>query len=105
MVTNAFSSSSASASVSYCPPICLDEVQQHVNDAKDALNDGNVVKAASELDIVRTAVEVYSTRYIYVNVYGHASSSRLTAAAGRDPAVAQRAGRHNSLLRWRLRLT
>ncbi|HKR73668.1 MAG TPA: hypothetical protein VJR94_06110 [Candidatus Nitrosocosmicus sp.] len=57
MVTNAFSSSSASASVSYCPPICLDEVQQHVNDAKDALNDGNVVKAASELDIVSSLLD------------------------------------------------
>ena len=57
MITNAFSSSSASASVSYCPPICLDEVQQHVNDAKDALNDGNVVKAASELDIVSSLLD------------------------------------------------
>ena len=57
MVTNAFSSSSASASVSYCPPICLDEVQQHVNDAKDALNDGNVVKASSELDIVSSLLD------------------------------------------------
>lgn len=57
MVTNAFSSSSVSASVSYCPPICLDEVQQHVNDAKDALNDGNVIKAASELDIVSSLLD------------------------------------------------
>ncbi|WP_148685373.1 hypothetical protein [Candidatus Nitrosocosmicus hydrocola] len=55
MVTSAFSS--ASASVSYCPPICLDEVQQHVNDAKDALNDGNVVKASSELDIVSSLLD------------------------------------------------
>ncbi len=55
MVTSAFSSTSAS--VSYCPPICLDEVQQHVNDAKDALNDGNVVKAASELDIVSSLLD------------------------------------------------
>ena len=57
MITNAFSSSSGSASISYCPPICLDEVQQHVNDAKDALNDGNVVKAASELDIVSSLLD------------------------------------------------
>jgi hypothetical protein len=55
MVTNAFSS--ASASVSYCPPICLDEVQQHVNDAKDALNDGNIVEAASELNIVSSLLD------------------------------------------------
>lgn len=55
MITSAFSS--ASASISYCPPICLDEVQQHVNDAKDALNDGNVVKAASELDIVSSLLD------------------------------------------------
>ena len=55
MVTNAFSS--ASASVSYCPPICLDEVQQHVNDAKDALSDGNVVEATSELDIVSSLLD------------------------------------------------
>ena len=59
MVSNAFSS--ASASVSYCPPICLDEVQQHVNDAKDALNDGNVVKAASELDIVSSLLDQIDT--------------------------------------------
>jgi hypothetical protein len=56
-VTNAFSSSSASASISYCPPICLDEVQQHVNDAKDALKDGKIVEAASELDIVSSLLD------------------------------------------------
>ena len=55
MVTNAFSS--ASASMSYCPPICLDEVQQHVDDARDALNDGNVVEATSELDIVSSLLD------------------------------------------------
>ncbi|HYG00103.1 MAG TPA: hypothetical protein VD815_08420 [Candidatus Saccharimonadales bacterium] len=55
MVTDAFTS--ASASVSYCPPICLDEVQQHVNDAKDALNDGKIVEAASELDIVSSLLD------------------------------------------------
>ncbi len=55
MVTNAFSS--ASASVSYCPPICLDEVQQHVDNAKDALNDGNVIEATSELDIVSSLLD------------------------------------------------
>ncbi|HSA75731.1 MAG TPA: hypothetical protein VLE21_06040 [Candidatus Nitrosocosmicus sp.] len=55
MVTSAFSS--AAASVSYCPPICLDEVQQHVNNAKDALNDGNVIEAASELDIVSSLLD------------------------------------------------
>ncbi len=55
MVTNAFSS--AFASVSYCPPICLDEVQQHVDDARDALNDGNVVEATSELDIVNSLLD------------------------------------------------
>lgn len=57
IVTNAFSSSSASASISYCPPICLDEVQQHVDNAKDALNDGKVVEAASELDIVSSLLD------------------------------------------------
>ena len=55
MVTNSFSS--ASASVSYCPPICLDEVQQHVDNAKDALNDGNVIEATSELDIVSSLLD------------------------------------------------
>lgn len=55
MVTNAFSS--ASATVSYCPPICLDEVQQHVNNAKDALSEGNVVEATSELDIVSSLLD------------------------------------------------
>lgn len=57
VVTNAFSTSSASASISYCPPICLDEVQQHVDDAKDALKDGKVVEAASELDIVSSLLD------------------------------------------------
>lgn len=57
VVTNAFSSSSASASISYCPPICLDEIQQHVDNAKDALNDGKVVEAASELDIVSSLLD------------------------------------------------
>jgi hypothetical protein len=57
VVTNVFSTSDASASISYCPPICLDEVQQHVDDAKDALKDGNVVKAASELDIVSSLLD------------------------------------------------
>ena len=57
IVTNAFSSSSASASTSYCPPICLDEVQQHVTDAKDALNDGKIVEAGSELDIVGSLLD------------------------------------------------
>jgi len=57
IVTNAFSSSSASASISYSPPICLDEVQQRVDNAKDALNDGKVVEAASELDIVSSLLD------------------------------------------------
>lgn len=57
MVTNAFSSSDSSTSLSYCPPICLDEVQQHVDNAKDALNDGKVVEAASELDIVSSLLD------------------------------------------------
>lgn len=57
VVTNAFSTSSASVSISYCPPICLDEVQQHVDDAKDAVNDGKVVEAASELDIVSSLLD------------------------------------------------
>lgn len=57
LVINVFSTSDASASVSYCPPICLDEVQQHVNDAKVALNDGNIVEAASELDIVSSLLD------------------------------------------------
>ena len=55
VVTNAFSSTSPS--VSYCPPICLDEVQQHVNDARDALNDGKLIEAASELDIVSSLLD------------------------------------------------
>ena len=57
LVINVFSTSDASASVSYCPPICLDDLQQHVNDAKDALNDGNIVEAASELDIVSSLLD------------------------------------------------
>ena len=40
------------ASQMFCPPVCLDEVQQHVNDAKDALKNGNIVQASSQLDIV-----------------------------------------------------
>ena len=55
VVTNAFSITQAS--VSYCPPICLDEVQQHVNDARDALNDGKLIEAGSELDIVSNLLD------------------------------------------------
>ncbi|TVP41981.1 hypothetical protein [Candidatus Nitrosocosmicus arcticus] len=47
----------ASPSQTFCPPICLDEVQQHVNDAREALNDGNVVVASSELDIVDSLLD------------------------------------------------
>ncbi|CAN5891024.1 hypothetical protein BH23THE1_BH23THE1_25170 [soil metagenome] len=55
VVTNAFSSTSDS--LSYCPPICLDEVQQHVDDARDALKDGKLIEAASELDIVSSLLD------------------------------------------------
>ena len=55
VVINAFSSTSPS--VSYCPPICLDEVQQHVNDARDSLYDGKLIEAASELDIVSSLLD------------------------------------------------
>ena len=55
MVTNAFSSTSAT--VSYCPPICLDEVQQHAYDAKAALNDGKLIEATYELDIVSSLLD------------------------------------------------
>ena len=55
MVTNAFSSTSAT--VSYCPPICLDEVQQHVNDVNVALNDGKLIEATSQLDIVSSLLD------------------------------------------------
>jgi hypothetical protein len=44
--------STSTTTQSYCPPICLDEVQQHVDDARDALAEGKIVEAASELDIV-----------------------------------------------------
>ena len=54
-ISNAFSSTTDS--VSYCPPICLDEIQQHVNDARDALNDGKLIEAASELDIVSSLLD------------------------------------------------
>lgn len=42
---------------SFCPPICLDEVQQHVSDARDALDEGKIVEAASELDIVASLLD------------------------------------------------
>ena len=45
------------ASQTFCPPVCLDEVQQHVDDAKDALKDGNIVQASSELDIVDSLLD------------------------------------------------
>lgn len=57
IVSNGFSSSSASASISYCPPICLDEVQEHVNDAREALDEGKILEAASELDIVNSLLD------------------------------------------------
>lgn len=47
----------AFASQSYCPPICLDEVNQHVDNAREYLDKGNIVKAISELDIVNRLLD------------------------------------------------
>ena len=44
---------------SYCPPVCLDEVQQHVDDARDALAEGKIVEASSELDIVASLLDQF----------------------------------------------
>jgi hypothetical protein len=49
--------STSTATQSYCPPICLDEVQLHVDDARDALAEGKIVEAASELDIVDSLLD------------------------------------------------
>ncbi|MDQ4073948.1 MAG: hypothetical protein M3162_06545 [Thermoproteota archaeon] len=35
-----------------CPPFCLDEVEHNVDDAKEALENGNIVGAQASLDIV-----------------------------------------------------
>ena len=48
---------STTTTQSYCPPICLDEVQQHVDDARDALAEGKIVEASSELDIVASLLD------------------------------------------------
>ncbi len=35
-----------------CPPFCLDDVEQNVDDAKDALEKGDIVNAQASLEIV-----------------------------------------------------
>lgn len=45
------------ASQSFCPPICLDEVQQHVNDAQEALGDGNIAEVTAQLNIVDSLLD------------------------------------------------
>lgn len=54
---NANSNQIVFASQSYCPPICLNEVNQHVDNARDYLDKGDIVKAKSELDIVNSLLD------------------------------------------------
>lgn len=42
---------------SYCPPICLDEVRQHVDEAQEALEEGDFVAVQSELNIVDSLLD------------------------------------------------
>ena len=46
-------SNGAEASQAYCPPICLDEVNQHVNDATEAIDNADMAEAKAQLDIVK----------------------------------------------------
>jgi hypothetical protein len=47
----------ANALPGYCPPICLDEVNQHVNSAIKALDKTDIFKAQSELNIVKSLLD------------------------------------------------
>jgi hypothetical protein len=47
----------ANALPGYCPPICLDEVNQHVNGAIKALDKADIFKAQSELNIVKSLLD------------------------------------------------
>ncbi len=50
-------SNSANAVVGFCPPICLDEVNDHVKGAIKALDKGDIITAKSEMNIVKSLLD------------------------------------------------
>ena len=51
------STNKAHAAQGFCPPICLDEVNQHVKNAIKALDKADIVTAQSELNIVKSLLD------------------------------------------------
>ena len=47
----------ADAIQGYCPPICLDEVNEHVKDAIKALDKADIPTAKSEMNIVKSLLD------------------------------------------------
>lgn len=47
----------ANAIQGYCPPVCLGEVNEHVKDAINALDKGDIPTAKSEMNIVKSLLD------------------------------------------------
>jgi hypothetical protein len=47
----------AHAAQGFCPPVCLDEVNQHVKSAIKALDKADIVTAQSELNIIKSLLD------------------------------------------------
>jgi hypothetical protein len=43
--------------VGFCPPICLDEVNDHVKGSIKALDKGDIITAKSEMNIVKSLLD------------------------------------------------
>ncbi len=51
------SSNNANAIQEFCPPICLDQVNQHLKSAIKALDKADLTTAQSELNIVKSLLD------------------------------------------------
>jgi len=54
LIINASNSANA---VGFCPPICLDEVNDHVKGAIKALDKGDIITVKSEMNIVKSLLD------------------------------------------------
>ena len=57
LIISTGSNNNANAIQGYCPPICLDEVNQHVKAAMKALDKADIFTAQSELNIVKSLLD------------------------------------------------
>ena len=51
------STSNSANALGFCPPICLDEVNDHVKGAIKALDKGDIFTAKSEMNIVKSLLD------------------------------------------------